>query len=278
MESTGGLMIRQPTPSDWELFFALAANEGWRVPYFERRLFQGFWSHSVKVLEVDSAFAGLVTAVAHERSGWIGNLIVPAPLRGRGYGSRLFMAALSSLQAQRVASIWLTASELGRPIYEKSGFTLVDTIERWASCNRFSDGPAMKTTSSAKEMLCGLDLATWGEARTSLLDALFEYGRTYAIDDTVALLQQEPALQIIGPWYSPSCCPRANRQVLQQILAAADPDVEIVVDILSSSPLRQLLTAAGFACSDRNSLMVRGDGETPDLSMMVSLASLGSIG
>ncbi len=271
-------MIRQPTSSDWKLFSTLVADEGWRVPHLEHRLFQGSWSHSVRVLEVDSVFAGLVTAVAHERSGWIGNLIVPAPLRGRGYGSRLFMAALSSLQAQRLASIWLTASELGRPIYEKSGFTLVDTIERWVSCKRFSDEPAMETTSTAREMLCAFDLAAWGEARTSLLDALLEQGRAYAIDDSAALLQREPALQIIGPWYSPSCCPRANRRLLQHILAAADPDVEIVIDILSSSPLRQFLTAAGFACTGKSSLMVLGDGDTPDLSMMLSLASLGSIG
>ena len=271
-------MIRQPTPSDWKLFSALAVDEGWRVPQFEDRLFQGSWSHSARVLEVDSKFAGLVTAVAHERSGWIGNLIISPHLRGRGYGLNLFQAALSTLQAQRLASIWLTASELGRPIYEKSGFTLVDTIERWVSCNRFSDGPAMETTSVAKETLCVFDLAAWGEARTSLLDALLEQGQTYAIDDTVAFLQREPGLQIIGPWYSPSCCPRVNRQLLQQILAAADPDVEIVVDILSSSPLRQLLTAAGFACTGKNSLMVLGDGDAPDLSMMGSLASLGSIG
>ena len=270
--------IRTAEKKDWQRFFNLAHAEGWRVPDIERKLFSGLWQQCARVMEVDLAFCGLVTSVAHEHSGWVGNLIVPQQLRGHGYGSRLFVAALSALQAQRLASIWLTASQLGRPIYEKSGFTVIDRVERWVSTNRFSAGPVMASAPEAGEALCVFDLAAWGESRTTLLHALLEQGRVYTVDDSVALLQQEPGLQIIGPWYSPSCCLRANRQLLQQILAAADPDVEIVVDILSSSPIRQLLAAAGFTCAGENALMVLGDGSTLDLSMTVSLASLGSIG
>ncbi|MGK2905975.1 MAG: GNAT family N-acetyltransferase [Desulfuromonadales bacterium] len=270
--------IRIAEKTDWDQFFTLAGAEGWRIPDIERQLFAGPWQHCARVMEVDRAFCGLVTSVAHERSGWIGNLIVPRQLRGHGYGSRLFMAALSVLQAQGMRSLWLTASQLGLPIYEKSGFTRVDTIERWVSGSRSSGGAARLAAPAAKELLCACDLAAWGEARTPLLESLLELGQAFAVEGSVALLQQEPGLQIIGPWYSRSCCPHANRQLLQQILTAADPCIEIVVDILSSSPLRSLLAAAGFVCSGHNALMVQGDAGDIDSGMMVSLASLGSIG
>lgn len=271
-------IIRIAENTDWEQFFALADAEGWRIPEIERQLFAGPWQHCARVMAVDGRFCGLATSVAHDQSGWIGNLLVPQPLRGHGYGSRLFVAALSALQTQGLRSIWLTASLLGQPIYEKSNFKVVDTIERWVSDSRSGNSFAIQATSAATDLLSACDQAAWGETRASLLNALFDQGRAFAVEDSVALLQQEPDLQIIGPWYSPTGCPRANRQLLHQILATADPDVEIVVDILSSSPVRRLLAAAGFSCSGSNALMVHGNTDGINTGMMVSLASLGSIG
>ncbi len=85
-------------------------------------------------------------------------------------------------------------------------------------------------------------------------------------------------MQVIGPWYSPQQCPRANRLVLQQLLAHAEAGINIVADVLASSPVRQLLAAADFTCVGKNALMAKGDTGGIDLTRMVSLASLGSIG
>jgi len=85
-------------------------------------------------------------------------------------------------------------------------------------------------------------------------------------------------MQILGPWYSPNLCPRANRRLLQQALAVADPTREIVADLLASSPLRQLLAGAGLSPAGMNLLMVRGSHSAVDLRMLVTLASLGSMG
>ena len=87
--------IRVPQAPDWQLFHRLAAAEGWKVPQIERQLFLGPWSRFAQVLVNDAEFCALITAVAHGRSGWIGNLIVPPQLRGHGYASRLFKAALA---------------------------------------------------------------------------------------------------------------------------------------------------------------------------------------
>jgi len=47
------------------------------------------------------------------------------------------------------------------------------------------------------------------------------------------------------------------------------------VDILKSSPVRQLLTATGFSCVGSNALMAQGDTSRVQIKTMVSLASLG---
>lgn len=270
--------IRLAEKSDWDNFQALAELEGWRVPEVERQLFRESWTLFARVMEQGQTFCGLVTSVAYRRSGWIGNLIVPGELRGRGYGSRLFGAALSALQAQGMTSIWLTASESGRPIYEKSGFVAIDEIERWVSCKRAHFGSADSLVKDGGQKLVALDRAAWGEDRSALLEALDARGPAYACGDAVALLQREPELQIIGPWYSSTGCPRSNRLLLQKILAEADPNVELVVDVLQSSPIRQLLSATGFSCVGSNALMVQGDTTRVQIKTMVSLASLGSIG
>ncbi len=271
-------MIRPAKDSDWPFFDGLVVEEGWRVPQYERRQFLGAWSRHARVLEVDAVFCGMVTAVPHERSGWIGNLIVPPRLRGRGHGRRLFQAASDSLAAQGLASQWLTASRQGRQLYEKYGFMNIDTIERWVSPARHADKGRGMSVADAESRLRSCDRSAWGERRSSLLDSLVAHGRVFACDDAVALLQKASDMQVIGPWYAPNGCPRANRRLLQEVLASADDTVEVVTDVLRSSPLRSLLAAAGFDLCGESDLMMKGDPDAVETGMMVSLASLGSVG
>lgn len=270
------MSIRRVQKPDWPEFYELASREGWRVPAIERKLFEGPWSEFAHVFD-DGAFCGLVTAVAYERSGWIGNLIVPQPLRGQGIGSRLFRAALGDLDARGVSACWLTASADGQPLYEKAGFVVVAQIERWVCTRPPGKGHIGDMSATGLAKLLASDRMAWGESRKELLTQISKNGQLFVSDDTVALLQQGDDLQILGPWYSPTLCPRANRQLLQQALTAANPSKELVVDLLASSPLRSLLAAAGFEAAGYNQLMVKGETQV-DLNMMLSLASLGSVG
>ncbi|HEY7746249.1 MAG TPA: GNAT family N-acetyltransferase [Desulfuromonadales bacterium] len=268
--------IISPTDTDWQVFLALARVEGWRVPKNELALYRGHLAGSAFVLRRGEEVLGFVTAVAHRRSGWIGNLLVPPDCRGRGYGALLFDHAVDMLERQGVESIWLTASELGRPLYEKKGFAVIDGVVRWtlkAEGRSLAEGGRTEMA----RLLAG-DAQAWGESRDRLLSPLARTGEVFACGKTVALLQGGEGMQVLGPWISPDLCPRDNRRLLLAVLGAAAERTELVTDVIESSPLQSLLRAAGFNRQGRCELMVRGSAAGVRLSQLVSLASLGSMG
>lgn len=269
--------LGQAAPEDWTTFLALAGLEGWRIPQIELRLFAGPWAGRILALRGSAGFAGLVTAVAHERSGWIGNLLVPSVQRGRGYGRRLFQAARERLLEQGCSRLWLTASPQGQPLYAASGFRPVELVERWVRPPG-SSGPVDAGPDVDPAVLARLDRAAWGEARRELLDGLVRHGQVFSCGESAALLQTGAELQVLGPWLSEDFCPGTNRRLLKALLAAADPQVEIVCDVLASSPLRSLLVANGFSRAGSTRLMVSGEPPDTGLRRVVALASLGSLG
>jgi len=268
--------IITPTDTDWQVFLALARDEGWRVPKNELALYRGPLAGSAFVLRCGEEALGFVTAVRHEKSGWIGNLIVPCDYRGRGYGVLLFEHALQTLERQGVANIWLTASSQGRPLYEKKGFAVVDGIVRWALRTDGTSLPENARTNAGT--LCAADARVWGESRARLLSPLVLEGKVFGYGGTVALLQQGDDMQVLGPWFSAELCPRENRRLLLAVLGGAAERTELVTDIFETSPLQALLRAAGFTRQGRCDLMVRGSAAGVRISQVVSLASLGSMG
>lgn len=266
--------IRTASPSDWDIFARLAAAENWRISPAERQLFRGPWAGHALALEVDGQWRGFVTAVPHQRSGWIGNLIVPPESRGRGYGRQLFAAAVARLERKRLNNLWLTASEQGQPLYKQYGFAKIDEIERWIGVGVGGDEDALRNN----EGLWLADSRAWWEIRRELLMAVANHGRAFTAGDAVIFLQQVGEMHILGPWYRGESDTRVHRDLLQQAIAAVPPGQELVIDTFLSSPLRPLLAEVGFTPIGRAALMVRGGPGAARLERMVALASLGSVG
>lgn len=279
--SPGEEMIGSPSPPEWDIFLRWASGEGWRVPARELALYRNELADSAFVLR-DAAGTplGFVTVCRHQRSAWIGNLIVDPKRRGAGHGRRLFTHATAMLTTGGVATLWLTASESGAPLYVACGFRAVGRIERWVW--RGNGGSAASTGPAARGELYPLakaDAAAWGDTRVGLLTLLARDGRILSSGSTVALLQpgnDDP--HILGPWLSADLCPRSNRSVLAMALDAVDGAGEVVVDLLGGSPVRSLLSAAGFCRTGETVLMVRGEPGTVKSGEIVALASLGSMG
>ena len=65
---------------------------------------------------------GVSYAVSFGATGWIGNVAVNPDARGRGLGTAVSQAAMDWLRQAGVTTMLLTATEMGRPIYERLGF------------------------------------------------------------------------------------------------------------------------------------------------------------
>ena len=267
--------IGRPERADWATFCRWAEAEGWRVPARELELYAGALAGGAFVLRQGPQALGFVTAVAHQRSGWIGNLLIDPQRRGRGYGVLLLEQALAHLAAQGCESLWLTASEQGRPLYQRRGFRAVDRVVRWSRAGGTSGGFPPPPADAAA--LLAADARTWEESRRDLLTGVANGGGLFCQGQSLLLLQAGADLQILGPWYSREFCPRENRLLLTAALDVAGP-AELVVDLVASAPLAPLLAAAGFERRGECALMVRGPLPAGSLAGLVALASLGSMG
>ena len=118
--------------------------------------------------------------------------------RGRGYGGALLDHAINSLRVRGARCIWLTASKLGRPLYECRGFSVVDGVDRWAREGEGVGAPSGVVEVDA-EMIISADAQVWGGSRRELLRYLALDGEVYSDGASVALLQAPSPMRVLGP-------------------------------------------------------------------------------
>jgi len=250
------------------------------VPARELALYRHELADSAFVLrgEQDQPL-GFVTICRQSGSAWIGNLIVDPQQRGAGHGRRLFEHAVRMLSSRGAATLWLTASAEGRPLYAGLGFRDVGRIERWV-WNGVGMGRRGPSVGDKDELyaLARADAAAWGNSRAGLLTMLARGGQIFAVGSTVALLQAGDDWRVLGPWLSANLCPRSARTLLSKAMEAFSGPGEIAVDVIGGSPVRPLLQAAGFRQGGETVLMMRGAAGKVRLAEVVALASLGSMG
>jgi GNAT superfamily N-acetyltransferase len=97
--------------ADWRLMLELGRGFGVRGD-------DGRWIASALTLPLGPAVA------------WISMVLVTAPARGRGLGTRLLERCIAALEADGITA-GLDATELGRPIYLPLGFRDVYQLSRW---------------------------------------------------------------------------------------------------------------------------------------------------
>lgn len=71
---------------------------------------------------IDGRMAGIGTAIAHGETGWLGHIIVHPGFRNRGIGGAITQHLVDVLHARGCATLYLVATDLGAPVYERAGF------------------------------------------------------------------------------------------------------------------------------------------------------------
>jgi GNAT superfamily N-acetyltransferase len=173
-------------------FLALAEAEKWVAESWEFEFLLSEFPQGCFVARGDNGeTTGFVTSLRHENSGWIGNLIVSPAYRRCGIGEKLFTGALEALQEHSAETIWLTASKAGAPLYEKQGFSSVDTVVRWVGTGSQRPVEPLGTTGqgSLASTSLNLDILAWGDRRASLLDVTTRRGTLFQHDSGLLIRQ-----------------------------------------------------------------------------------------
>jgi len=265
---------------DIDPFLKLAAAEGWLADRWEFNfLLAQFPQGCLCMRDRGGEAIAFVTSLRHENSGWIGNLIVAEGYRGRGIGEALFRKALEALYLAGAATVWLTASTAGRSLYEKHGFSSIDSIIRWVGSGRQRhpsfDGHDMSDAISGS-VVC-IDSQSWGDRREPLLAATLDRGRAVCRESGFVAVQLCGDAFQIGPF---SALESATAELLYESALRTIPlGKKVFLDAPASNcTALRLFNRRGMRIAGRNELMYAGVRPDYRPQMLYGLASMGSCG
>lgn len=261
-------------------FLKLAETENWVAESWEFDFLLAKYSQGCfTARDDDGVAAGFVTSLRHQRSGWIGNLIVSPEKRGQKIGERLFAAALEALHADGTETIWLTASKAGQALYEKYGFSSIDTIIRWVGSGRRqllakdASDSVIRYTSSVS----GIDCQAWGDRRDSLLEETSGRGHLMLENSGFVVIQPGVEAQQLGPFAALDA--GCAELLFDNAVKAVDMGTKVMLDAPASnkSALR-MFNRRKMGISGSNSLMYAGRKPDYRSELIYGLATMGSCG
>lgn len=222
---------------------------------------------AAEIYGVDAPGGGLAGCYTLTRYGAeasaIGMVLVASRFNGQGLGRRMMTHALSV--AEGVVSLY--ATEMGRPLYEKLGFEVVDV-----NSSHYGDfsgsrpaGPATRPVASVLEVLA-YDREAYGLDRAPLLNALHTHSVAFRAAETdgrvvgYAAAWRNSHNVVIGPVVADDLATAGA--LIADIATGAD--AEIRIDVLHSRPgLREWTTSVGIAPKFDGTYMVLDGAEMP---------------
>lgn len=85
------------------------------------------------VADEDGRILGTGVATAYGPVGWVGTIFVDPERRGQGLGRAITRAVVEGLEARGCRTLLLIASDYGRPLYEREGFSVQTVHRRFAA-------------------------------------------------------------------------------------------------------------------------------------------------
>ena len=192
-------------PADWQRF----------IKQNPEGCFKAVW---------DQRVVGTVTTTCHgDRLAWIGMMLVDSEYRRRGIGCQLMRHALSHLRSRGIRSIKLDATDAGRSLYERLGFSVQWRWDRWQlSGERSLPKPAQRddwlSDAAAIEAASPLDRSAFGCARRPWLRSLARDAVTVGCIDGMGMIRPGRMASHLGPIVARG--PAMAQQLVSRLLAA----------------------------------------------------------
>jgi GNAT superfamily N-acetyltransferase len=115
--------IRLMTVADLALALQLSRQAGWNQIEADWQRFLDLQPDGCFVAEWHGNVVGTTVTSIFGQVAWVAMVLVEESLRGRGIGKALLNRALEFLDQRQIPTIRLDATPLGRPLYERLGFT-----------------------------------------------------------------------------------------------------------------------------------------------------------
>ena len=163
--------------------------DGWPgiTPSFEFYV-QSSFCFPIKVISNDK-IVGIGTTIIHHDVAWLAHIIVHNDYRKKGIGLLITQSLVESLKSTNCETIWLLATDLGAPVYEKAGFETETEYLFFKDVKMGKDLQASKQILPYKpefwEQVADIDGTTSGEDRMFHLEDYLENGFVYFEDATV---------------------------------------------------------------------------------------------
>ena len=271
-----GVTIRTLTVADLPACLALATDRGWQPEEHKwRLLLEGGEAFGID----DDDRGGLAGSVVLTRYGGalaaVGMMLVAARREGRGLGRRLMTHLLGRAGD---ATVFLTATPLGRPLYEKLGFEPIGTLTTYVG--PFGGDPAGVSRPAAAadlEPILALDAAAHGGDRSGLLR------RYLALAEHVRVVERDGALVAYGArlrnTYNTSLGPviGGDEGLIADLAAGVDGDIRLDLDHRFEG-LRAFAARHGLTPGDSVTLMVRGAHGLPGDRARVTAPMMMAVG
>jgi GNAT superfamily N-acetyltransferase len=245
----------------------LRRNEfGERLEFFRWAIDQP--SIDVLVAADDERIVGTGVASAHGRAGWVGVIFVAPDARGAGIGRRITRRVLVALESRGCRTQILIASPMGRPLYEREGFRVLDhqvrfSIDGLPPDDEAADGRDPRIRPFGPDDLpavLALDRDATGEDRGLVLETLVNPSSTYVAIDAAGTVRGYLART---PWRGGALIapdPDDALRLLERRRRSTGVSGKAGAGVLASNTRgREALLAAGWNEEMGNVRMIRGE-------------------
>ncbi len=167
--------IRPMTDADIPLGMRLKTQAGWNQTEADWRRFLWLQPDGCFVAELNGTPVGTTACFIFGPVAWVAMVLVDEAARGRGVGTALMQHVLAFLDKAGIRSVRLDATPLGRPIYERLGFTVDYTLVRYTGLFTARAVPRVETLDLSRlPKASALDASITGADRSRLLRRLYD--------------------------------------------------------------------------------------------------------
>lgn len=136
----------------------------------------------IKILS-ENKIIGIGATIVHNDVGWLGHIIVHPEYRNKGIGRFITESLINIAKEKKCETIYLIATDLGAPVYEKAGFTTETEYLFFTDIKMKVKTPPSNNIISYeerfKEQIALIDKATSGEDRMMHIEGFLETGFVY---------------------------------------------------------------------------------------------------